>query len=368
MSCGDPNSLSRVLDKLAANKEEFLSVITEACKRHNVRFVSSREQGEMSHGFVGPMTANGLQWRIDYRELNQRIREAVLRPKWLMGMTTHDEQDYYRKAAEDVCEIHGEIVDLGCWLGSTTISLLDGCSTSDQTQNVWAFDTFIWEEYMDCMNANKQKTKKYKVGDNFKPEFVEKIGDRINRVNLCETDLVGYKWVGDASKENGSRIKLLSIDVMKSPQLMKSVVENFYTNLTLGAVVIHQDYKHWYASWIHCLQYALRHHFDVEHEVTNGTTVSFKLFKPIQSYELGLATRFHELVCQEIEDVFEWSKSIVSKENRSQIHLAHIMAYVHRCDKTMAKATYHRLISLIDPNADGLDSVRNAVDNMLYDV
>lgn len=357
MSCGDPNSLIRILDRLASDKEEFLSIIAEACKRHNVKFVSTREHGGLSHEFVGPPTLNDLQWRIDCRELNQRIREISIRPPRLFGMTTYIEQDYYRKAAEDVCEIAGEIVDLGCWLGSTTLSLLHGCESSEQTQNVWAFDNFTWESYMDGMNIHKQKTKKYNVGDSFKQEFIDRVGTRISRINLCEVDLNKYKW-------NGGKVKLLLVDAMKTVGLMSNIAASFYPSLVPGSILIHQDYKHWYSSWIHCLQYAFRDHFDVEHETSDGSTVSFKLTKPIHDYDLDLATRFHSLLDSDIEDAFEWSKSIVSEAARPQIDLAHIMAYVHTNNEKAANATYERLSKSIDPTSVGFDVVKNSVQNM----
>jgi hypothetical protein len=49
--------------------------------------------------------------------------------------------------------LKGEIIDLGCWLGSTTISLASGLRELNDPGKVYAFDWFIWEPWMDLSSS-----------------------------------------------------------------------------------------------------------------------------------------------------------------------------------------------------------------------
>ncbi len=70
----------------------------------------------------------------------------------LVGMTSLTEQEYLGKYGEELYQGHGEIVDLGCWLGSTTIPLVDGLLKnprfSETSRKVFAYDLFIWFDWM----------------------------------------------------------------------------------------------------------------------------------------------------------------------------------------------------------------------------
>ena len=49
---------------------------------------------------------------------------------WYLGMTTKQEQMFYRTCSEQYKDIKGVIVDLGCWIGSTAFSLAEGLKAS----------------------------------------------------------------------------------------------------------------------------------------------------------------------------------------------------------------------------------------------
>src|SRR5262250_2891759 len=67
------------------------------------------------------------------------------------GMTSTEEQTYFRRYARDMYSGVGEIVDLGCWLGSTTIPLAQGLfkniNVSTKGKRIHAYDLFVWEEW-----------------------------------------------------------------------------------------------------------------------------------------------------------------------------------------------------------------------------
>jgi hypothetical protein len=66
----------------------------------------------------------------------------------LPGMTTGTERAYFQWYAQYIYSGCGAIVDLGCWLGSTTIPLARGLKKnmikSSSKDRIYAYDEFIW--------------------------------------------------------------------------------------------------------------------------------------------------------------------------------------------------------------------------------
>jgi hypothetical protein len=67
-----------------------------------------------------------------------------------VGMTSIGEQQFYTKCVRETSNTKGVIVDLGCWLCSTSLSLARGLhpyntNISSFEHKIFAFDNFIWE-------------------------------------------------------------------------------------------------------------------------------------------------------------------------------------------------------------------------------
>src|SRR5262245_44725765 len=71
----------------------------------------------------------------------------------LPGMTSWAERRYFQAYARDDFEGRGELVDLGCWLGATTVALASGLAGNRRRRTarrrVHAFDSFVWRPYME---------------------------------------------------------------------------------------------------------------------------------------------------------------------------------------------------------------------------
>lgn len=326
----DQEALKNKLDELVQNKEEFLSIIVEACKRHRVsiHFDHKFNNNLSSQGFVGPKTKLDLQWRLSCSEIQNRLNEitepVIPEPvvpweegKWIYGMTSNGEQAHYTETSRSMASVMGYIVDLGCWMGSTTISLVRGCIDFIDTQKIVAIDRFVWEGWMDYTIGECDN---YKAGDDFMPEFIRRMGDYLKHITVIKANLVSYAWSGDP-------IKILLIDAMKTERLSENISREFYPSLIHDSIVIHQDFKHHYHSWIFVLHYRLREYFIPIFEASDSTTVSFKLVKQIPVEIIADLPRFCYISDQEIDDVFNWVESILRPG--SNIIAARAMTYVH---------------------------------------
>ena len=195
----------------------------------------------------------------------------------LLGMTTQKEQAYYSTIAKDFAGYPGLIVDLGCWLGSTSISLAKGVNISKEHgeeihhEQIHAFDRFVWTDKMN--RYNRMLDKKIRPGDSFLDETKKRIASHQNLIKLHEVDLVSFTW------QDPRPIKILLVDAMKSSTLTSAIAKSFYPALKPNSVVIQQDFKHFNEPYIHVLHFKLRDHFRLEENVENSTTVAFRLTK-----------------------------------------------------------------------------------------
>ena len=111
-------------------------------------------------------------------------------PKAIPGMVSSDEMAFFSETAARYFGRGGAIVDLGCWLGSTSIALAQGIlshgSKADNgNEKVFGFDMFQWEGWMPahipyCL---------YETGDSFLPEVRRVVREHGGgRVELIQAD------------------------------------------------------------------------------------------------------------------------------------------------------------------------------------
>ena len=80
-----------------------------------------------------------------------------------IGMTSKTEQEFYRKCTRELSHLDGAIVDLGCWMGSTTISLAQGIREKKQIEdNEFTRMTNLFGKtgWMPTKLSSRERTKK----------------------------------------------------------------------------------------------------------------------------------------------------------------------------------------------------------------
>ncbi|HUS24320.1 MAG TPA: hypothetical protein VM369_05180 [Candidatus Binatia bacterium] len=247
------------------------------------------------------------------------------------AMITGDEAGFFSDCTRRVAAADGAIVDLGCWMGGTAIALAKGLPQDRGTQFVRAYDRFIWEDWMPANTYCR-----YRPGESFLPEARRVVADRAGpAVELIQADLTQAQWTSGP-------IKLLLVDAMKSELLARSIAQAFFPHLRKGALVIHQDFKHFYTSWIHLLHYRLKEFFRPVHSVTHGGTVAFEVMDAIPKAAIDAATRFDGISDGDADRCFEYSLSLVPPAEQANVAAAHVMHYVHAGRKPQASERMDR--------------------------
>ena len=258
-----------------------------------------------------------------------------LRLRHVQGQTSASERAYFQWYAQTIYAGIGDIVDLGCGMGSTSIPLAIGLSKNANPMTVarrlHAFDNFLWIEYMDGIVAGTSLQGRYQIGESFLPEFNARIAPWKERVIVHQGDLLKMRW-------DGGVIEFLLIDSMKSWDLTNSIIGQFFPALQPGrSFILHQDFAHWFTPWIHLTQYTLRAYFEFVYEVPMSSSVVFKLNKSIPPDLLRTTFSAGSFTTEDIEAAFQYSFSLVSEGKHPALAAAKVMAFLNSGELERAK-------------------------------
>jgi hypothetical protein len=240
-----------------------------------------------------------------------------------IGMTSLDERAYLRGFAERDYDGDGEIVDLGCWLGSSTLPLARGVARNPRVANkrgrVHAFDRFVWEEWMhDHLPVDLAE------GASFRPEFERLIAEVADQVTVHAADLSRVGW------EERRPIALLFHDAAKSWELENHVRGSFFPWLVPGkSLLVDQDFAHWFTPWVHLVRHRMRDALEpILHVPASGSFV-FRLVAPIPEAMLAPLT-VDDFPGAEIDAAFEWALGLVKAPLGANVWAARVKLEIDR--------------------------------------
>ncbi len=257
----------------------------------------------------------------------KQARKPDNRFKHLLGMTTSQERRLFNEYGARRYTGAGEIVDLGCWLGSTTVPLAEGLLTNQtfdrKNRKIYAYDLFIWGDWMNVQGSYLDG--RYKEGDSFVDAYREVIKPYADMVDVNAGDLCQLGW--KARKP----IEFLLIDAMKSWELANAILRDFFPFLIPGkSHVLHQDFAHFYTPWIHLLMYRFRDHFALVEDVMDGGSTLFRYTRPIPPADLARSYGFADFTDAEVDRAFAYSLQLVHPHKRNSVWAAKAMTYVHQ--------------------------------------
>lgn len=139
----------------------------------------------------------------------------------------------------------GAIVELGCYLGGSTICLLDGLQQAGGLAGsrgplVHSYDLFVANEYM---LDHTLRSFGIAGGDSFEGVFRELLGEWAPFVATHAGDIREEQW-------SGGPIKLLYVDILWSWETNQHVFDQFYRALAPGSWLVHQDYVYSSYPWL----------------------------------------------------------------------------------------------------------------------
>ena len=252
-------------------------------------------------------------------------------------MTCGNEQGFCRDYARDLFTGVGEIVDMGCWMGATTVSFSKGLrdnrrlASEKRRKRIHSYDLFQWHSSMDPNVRGTPLEGRFREGESFLPEFETRTSRWTDYFNVNAGDVNKTVWTRGP-------IELLFVDAMKTPTTARSILKIFYPHLIPGvSLVAHQDFGHFFTGWIHLIQYRLRDYFEFFQEVKKSSTVVFKLKAAIPAELLDQDCFLEHAEPREITDAFAYSASLIGPTMQERVAAGHAMAHLHRGDNELAE-------------------------------
>ena len=246
-------------------------------------------------------------------------------------------------AAKDDFNGEGAAVDLGTWLGGSTVAMLEGLSRNNQphaaAQVVHAYDKFELNAYLKS-HYPMPELEAIPAGGSFLPVFEAQVAPWKLQVRTYAGDLNAIGW-------RGGPIELLHVDIMKTWPLANSVVKFFFAELIPGrSLIFHQDFVHFNTVWIHLLMHRFRDHFELVRHIPGTTTAVFRFRSAIAPEDLERSYGFADFVADEARAAFAWSRSLVdtSTLHHFNIDAAEAMLHVHKGEKDEARALLDRFV------------------------
>ena len=244
-------------------------------------------------------------------EIDNKMNDIKKQLSQLPGMTSIPERMHLYQYASHEYSGEGEIVDLGCWLGSSTISLGMGLANNDRVKvkenRIHSFDLFKWTPAMAKHPSivGTSMEGKYQQGESFLDEYLKRVESWGLFIDANQSDLTQTHWTGD------SKIDYLFIDAMKSWSLIENIMKGFFPFLVPERSLIHHnDWINTLQYEIHLLMYRLRDCFEPIAQVKNA--MIFKLKHPVSDDILNDSYSSESFSEQEIDSAFNYALTISS--------------------------------------------------------
>lgn len=206
------------------------------------------------------------------------------------AMVSREEQRYLHWLGRTQWRDEGHVVEIGPWLGGSTLCLAEGMHASHPTprHRLHAFDSFIWREFM-----ARFAPLPLKAGDSFERYFRENVARHTELVVPHVLALPDERIAGDPAAErsrgahepdvepfewSAGPIEILFVDGAKSWRGMRWLLRCVATSLIPGrTLLVAQDFKHWGSSWVPLMLARLRDELELVHVVERGSTATFRL-------------------------------------------------------------------------------------------
>ena len=280
----------------------------------------------------------------------------------MYSMLTDREREYLRTFAFKEYAGQGAIVDLGCWLGSSTIALASGLHEHPDRQLrsalVHAYDLFIWDDWMNDVSVVRQTPLdgKYQPGDSFLEECRELTEPWKDNIRFYPGDLSSIGW-------SHGPIEFLFVDAMKSWHLTNSIIHAFYPSLIPGiSTIVQQDFGNFYVYWIHLITYRLREYFQPIHDIRYSESRCFKYTKQIPESLLQANYELSSFSDDEIEAAFDYAKGLVAEEKQTFIAAAKLRCHLEKSDRPRVERALFQLDADLRAVRDDLWRARSGLD------
>lgn len=219
-------------------------------------------------------------------------RRAALPPlPEVPTMLSPEERRYLYWLGNEVWSGRGCVVEIGSWLGGSTVCLAAGMRASGHPAagRLRVFDNFIWREFMTA-----RAPLPLAPGDSFQADFLRYTEPFAAEI-AAEARALPDEAIADDGEAAAKRfaeehevaafdgavpepVEVLFVDGAKSWRGRRHLLSTLGGSLLPDtALLVCQDFKYWATYWVPILVMLLADRLEPVHDVTSATTLSFRL-------------------------------------------------------------------------------------------
>jgi SAM-dependent methyltransferase len=189
----------------------------------------------------------------------------------IKSILSHEERRYLAWLTREKYEGWGAVVDLGPWIGGSSVALADGIRRGRKEAKIFSFDLFVWEpSYMEAISPEGLKQ-----GADFFHIFMREIGDYGPFIEAQKEDLKNYVW-------DRGPIEILFVNAAKSWELTNSILRGFGHQLVPGkSRIVLQGFRHYSTYWLPAIFYSRPDLWKELEGIDNGWMASFMPLKSL---------------------------------------------------------------------------------------
>lgn len=220
-------------------------------------------------------------------------------------MITREEARYLVWLARVAHDGRGDILEIGPWLGGSTVCLAAGMRANEQRDpaaRLHVLDNFRWREFMSA-NGSPRAPLPIVAGQSFRPYFESNLRPWADLLEIHEAELPdeedGFAGHPLASEDNSASalprfegrwltrpVSLAFVDGAKSWKGMVHALREIAPRLSPGALIVFQDYKSLGAYWVPLVVGALGDALALEHVLGNNS-VTFRAARHLAEERLA---------------------------------------------------------------------------------
>ncbi len=243
----------------------------------------------------------------------------------------------------------GHVVEIGPWLGGSTLCLARGMAESvpQARHRLHVFDNFIWRDFM-----SRFAPLSLADGDSFESCFRENTREHRSRIVCHALSLPDEPILGDAQAtaargaappdmaaftwEPEEPIEILFIDGAKSWRGIRALLRGVAPSLLPGrSLLVCQDFKHWGSYWVPLMLARIRAQLELVHIVRRGSTVAFRLLEPLHAATfdaLGddIARLDGDAARADLEQMARWIGSTGDTLGAAHVRLGEVQLCAHQ--------------------------------------
>ncbi len=187
------------------------------------------------------------------------------------NMLSAEEFQYLIWITQEAYHAFGAVVDLGPWLGASSVALAEGLARRGLGGKVWCFDRFEWRP--DYMERHSHEGLRH--GDDFLPVFLRTTQSHASWIDARRMDLLKGSW-------DGGPIEILFVDAAKSWDLLNAILRVFGPHLLPSrSRVIYQDFRFAWCYWLPLVCDSQPEVWREVESVRKGDSVTFELHRPL---------------------------------------------------------------------------------------